>query len=59
LKIKKNQLRNISKNLGDNNSLIVEIAQGIQTTSTRTVPESAQKEIRQLYMEILEVDDLT
>jgi hypothetical protein len=59
LKIKKNQLRNICKELGDNNSLIVEIAQGIQTSTTKSVPESAQKEIRQLYNEILAVDDLT
>jgi hypothetical protein len=53
MKIKKNQLRNICKELGDNTSVIVEIAQGIQTSTTKTVPESAQKEIRQLYMEIL------
>jgi hypothetical protein len=52
-------LRNICKELGDNNSLIVEIAQGIQTSTTKTVPETNQKEIRQLYMDILSVEDLT
>jgi hypothetical protein len=59
MKIKKNQLRHICKELGDNNSIIVEIAQGFSTSTTKKVPDSLQKEIRQLYMEILETNDLS
>ena len=57
-KIKKNELRQICKEYGDNNSLIVEIAQGINTQATKAVPAATQNKIRELYSEILGTDKL-
>ena len=57
-KIKKNELRQICKEYGDNNSLLVEIAQGINTQATKAVPAATQNKIRELYSEILGTDKL-
>ena len=59
-KIKKNELRQIAKSLqGDSAfSLVVQIAQGIQTDETRQIDNKTQNDIIMLYKQILEVDDL-
>jgi hypothetical protein len=36
----------------------VEIAQGVNTSTTKKVPDATQKEIRQLCKEILNLEDL-
>ena len=53
LNIKKNHLRNIAKEKGE--GLVLEIAQGINSKETQAVSEMKQREIRQLYKEILGV----
>lgn len=53
LNIKKNHLRNIAKDKGE--GLVLEIAQGINSKETQAVSEMKQREIRQLYKEILGV----
>jgi len=59
-KIKKNELRQIAKSLqGDSAfSLVVQVAQGIQTEETRQIDNKTQNDIIMLYKQILEVDDL-
>ena len=61
IKIKKNALRQIAQNIGGENSfsIVVEIAQGVKTAETKKVSEEDQKQIIQLYREILEVNDLS
>ena len=56
IKIKKNRLRQIARENGDN--IVIEIAQNIHSGETEAVPEIVQREIKNLYKEILEVKDL-
>jgi hypothetical protein len=53
-------LRQIAKSLqGDSAfSLVVQVAQGIQTEETRQIDNKTQNDIIMLYKQILEVDDL-
>lgn len=56
IKIKKNRLRQIARERGDN--IVIEIAQNIHNGETEAVPEIVQREIKNLYKEILQVKDL-
>ena len=57
INIKKNQLRNIAKEKGE--AVIIEIGQGMQIKDSQEITEAQQRNIRQLYKEILDVDDLS
>ena len=56
IKIKKNRLRQIARERGEN--IVIEIAQNIHNAETEAVPEILQREIKNLYKEILQVKDL-
>lgn len=60
LKIKKNALRQIAKNIGGDKAftVVVEIAEGISTDETKKVDPETHAEIKSLYMQILGVKNL-
>jgi len=57
IKLKKATLREISRKQGE--LTVLEIAQGLKTSNTRGVNEIEQNQIRELYKEILEVNELS
>jgi solute carrier family 8 (sodium/calcium exchanger) len=57
LKIKKNQLRQLAKIKGGDQT-IMEVAQGIINNNTKKISENEQREIKSLFMEILGTKDL-
>lgn len=57
LKIKKNHLRHLSKTKGGD-QVIMEVAQNLVTPGTKKISEPEQREIRAIFMEILETNDL-
>ena len=57
MNIQKNKLRKIARERGE--SVVLEIAQGMQTGAVAEVPEMVQGEIISLYREILKINDVS
>mmetsp|Transcript_3246 Transcript_3246/g.4940 ORF Transcript_3246/g.4940 Transcript_3246/m.4940 type:complete len:281 (-) Transcript_3246:75-917(-) len=54
-KYKKNQLRNFMRQYTQ--TLIIEVAQGIQSSETKKIKDSEQRDIKDLFVDLLEIKD--